>query len=299
MKKLLFLSIVSVFSFSGCLFFGGGNTVASCTKTDPTEQDNCLVQLAMNEHDREACGLIQGKEAKASCWLEIAVGVGDISACDNLGRDAKEKCISDYSNTGLINDMNACDEHEDREACLVRVGGLKNNPIPCTRTNDYNACLNIVLEADSSDRSPCDNVKEQDRLQCIIGSAQIFKDPKVCERLKGEEVEQCKEALDDGYTTAGGYYARLVCVLTVPGAWDDFFDDKTDEQIAEDKREYASIYQSFGYQIEEDANAAIMKYWGSEKFKQQVRDRISGDCPQAYQVAGFDLEDIMNRESGV
>lgn len=297
MKKSLVLVCVS-FLLTGCMgFFGPSGVPEGCeNKSEQFMKDDCYLDRAVKEHDREACPQIFDMNKRASCALEIAVGQLDIEACDLLDGYRQEKCITDFSQQGFANGVSDCQQHEDVDTCLAHQAEVRQNPNYCNRSSDYRACIEALIKTAPADRLPCMNVESEDRVACVLEMASILEDPSFCKSLELEdEVKTCEEAMKDADNNAAAMYANMICQLANPAAWEGLFDDKTTEEIAADEAQTLRLYTEFGYSGEADARVDLEKVWGEESFKKLVIESVARDCSENVSIAGLSVDEFLNQ----
>jgi hypothetical protein len=108
---------------------------------------------------------------------------------------------------------------------------------------------------------------------------------------------------DSGEDTAGAkrigeYFGDAICLMSDPAFWDGFADKLFGGKGGAKKNEVDQkrLFEYHGYQSEAEAKAELAKHWGSDAFKNTVRERIRESCPAAFEKEKLKLDDILNRK---
>ncbi len=264
-------------------------------KAEQSMKDNCYLQQTVYDYDKANCEKIFDSQKKANCYLEVAVGTLDIGACDGITGYRKEKCITDFSNQGVAKGVSDCRQQEDVDRCLAHQAEVRQNPRYCAQSSDYNACIAALMMTAPAERLPCQNVEGDERINCVVAMAENLDDPTFCKELKEEsELKVCEERMKSEDTNPAAMYANMICVLSDPAVWEDMFDDKTAEQIAQDQAETQLLYTEYGYSGEADARRALEGVWGSDSFKKTVKETVTKDCQAILNEGAVDVDGLLN-----
>ena len=297
MKKLPIIFGVLVLVGQGCLsFISESNVSVNCAELTILEQrDACHLQEAIVEDDRTACPKIVDQSKQNKCYLELAVGANDITQCDSI-QDAidRENCIVAYSNTQLFGGINDCKQQEDVDGCLTHRAIVKQNPIVCAATSDYDACIGELIE-DGNGRLPCLNVTGEDRFDCVVAVGLQLESDSVCSELESKsDQERCVEEINPAYKNAAAYFAGTMCIVSDPGFWEDFFEESDADQRANDDENYQSFLETYGYSDQQSAETDVQIYIDNETFRKAVTEITEHNCPSAIINLGMSYDELFD-----
>ncbi|NCD01037.1 hypothetical protein EOL94_03020 [bacterium] len=118
-------------------------------ETERIEKDNNVYNEAIENGDVEKCLEMENSDGAIFCIQKIAREKKDISLCDKLSGNDKDKCQGK-----IIRDLSI--EDDDIVKCLDIV-----------LDNDRNGCINIILENNGYEIDLCKNLEGEDKNYCI------------------------------------------------------------------------------------------------------------------------------------
>jgi hypothetical protein len=177
--------------------------VKACNSENEWEQQDCLIDVAVNTAETEVCDKIEG-QGKNNCIESIAESTDNLELCSTISGDSywSDICYTHFGEKRA--DVEICRniEHEgDKNECFFSIAQDTENFWACEEIYGsdqprYNQCI-FQVSVSSENTETCIYLEDfMDRALCVRKIAESLGDSSVCEQVKVEMVrEQCYERL--------------------------------------------------------------------------------------------------------
>lgn len=108
-----------------------------------------------------------------------------------------------------------------------------------------------------------------------------------------KEQQEKEEFAKDNSVGAAYYYADLICILSDPTFWDEFFDEFFEGGSGNQEGEFV-LHKVYGYGSEDLAQRDVEGFWDTKAFKENVKTRVNERCKGAPEAAGVNLDELLS-----